>query len=286
MSSGEIFKSGSVWLRTDFHLHTKSDKEFEYSSEENQFVNAYVQALKSADIHIGVITNHNKFNLEEFKALRKNARREEIHLLPGVELSVNDGENGIHTLVVFSEEWIENGNDYINQFLGVVFAGKVAAEYQCENARCNYSLLDTITKLEEFRREFFLVFAHVEQKSGLWSELGGGRIIDIGRNKCFVRRTLAFQKVRTHDNSRRVCRTKVKSWLKDWYPAEVEGSDCKSIEEIGRGDPCYLKIGDYTFEAIKYALMDYKNRLSVERQITGGRNNTLFFRKKWHPATE
>ncbi|MEA1961160.1 MAG: hypothetical protein U9N81_07800 [Bacillota bacterium] len=25
---------------------------------------------------------------------------------------------------------------------------------------------------------------------------------------------------------------------------------------------------------------------TVERQITGGRNNTLFSRKKWHPATE
>jgi len=57
--------------------------------------------------------------------------------------------------------------------------------------------------------------------------------------------------------------TSVKSWLNDWYPAEVEGSECKSIDEIGSGDPCYLKIGDFTFEAIKYALLDYKNRVST-----------------------
>ncbi len=31
----ELFKNGSRWLRTDFHLHTKKDKEFKYTGEEN-----------------------------------------------------------------------------------------------------------------------------------------------------------------------------------------------------------------------------------------------------------
>ena len=35
-----------------------------------------------------MITNHNKFDLEEFKALRKAARKVGIGLLPGVELSI------------------------------------------------------------------------------------------------------------------------------------------------------------------------------------------------------
>jgi len=52
------------------------------------------------------------------------ARKEEIFVLPGVELSVNDGANGIHTLVVFSDEWLESGQDYINQFLNAAFEGK------------------------------------------------------------------------------------------------------------------------------------------------------------------
>ncbi len=32
----EIFKNGSVWLKTDFHLHTKADKEFLYHGEDNK----------------------------------------------------------------------------------------------------------------------------------------------------------------------------------------------------------------------------------------------------------
>ena len=102
----EPFQNGSSWMRADFHLHTKADKEFKYTGEENSFVNDYVDALKKADIRIGAITNHNKFDVGEYNALRKKAKKNGILLLPGVELSVNDGANGVHTLIIFSQEWI------------------------------------------------------------------------------------------------------------------------------------------------------------------------------------
>ena len=35
------FSSGSNWVRADFHLHTKADKEFNYSGQENDFVKDY-----------------------------------------------------------------------------------------------------------------------------------------------------------------------------------------------------------------------------------------------------
>ena len=102
----EIFKNGSAWVRADLHLHTKADKEFKYDGEENEFINVYVQQMREAGISIGAITNHNKFDLGEFKALRAKARKEEIFLLPGIELSVKDGSGGLHTLVIFSDEWV------------------------------------------------------------------------------------------------------------------------------------------------------------------------------------
>lgn len=109
----EPFKCGSAWIRADFHLHTKADKEFKYVGEENSFCADYIQHLKDAGIRLGVITNHNKFDFDEFKALKKKARGEGICLLPGVELSVKDGANGVHTLIIFSESWLENGQDYM-----------------------------------------------------------------------------------------------------------------------------------------------------------------------------
>jgi chromosome segregation protein len=259
-----VLSDGARWVRADFHLHTRADREFTYTGEENRFVARYVEELRRAEIRVGVITNHNKFDLNEFKALRKKARTEGIVLLPGVELSVNDGANGIHTLIVFSDEWIAHG-DRINPFLTSMFVGKTPTEYENKNGRSSCSLAETIAALERLSRPYFLVFAHVEQRSGLWREIDGGRIADLGCDEHFRRATLGFQKVRTHDGatSGNPSRTTVKGWLKDWYPAEVEGSDPKALEDIGKGPTCYLKLGELSFEAVRFALTAHEARVAL-----------------------
>jgi chromosome segregation protein len=257
------FAYGSAWVRADFHLHTKADKEFTYAGPENDFVASYVAGLVKAGIGLGVITNHNKFDADEFKALRKRARKEGVGLLPGVELSVADGANGVHTLVVFSDAWLADGNDYINQFLGVAFAGKTPAQYEHENGRTKDDLLTTLKTLEGFNRDFFVVFAHVEASSGLWHEIDGGRMQELAQNPLVQKYGLGFQKVRTHDKADAKCRVKVKQWWNERYPAEVEGCDAKSIEELGRGRACYLKLGDFNFDAVKYALTDFEHRVAA-----------------------
>ncbi len=126
-----IFTHGSTWVRADFHMHTAADKEFSFKGDPHYFVSEYVAALKKAKIRIGAITNHNKFDRDDFKALSKHAKKEEICLLPGLELSVKDGSNGIHVLVIFSNEWISNKEnaDYIQSFLNVTFAGQANFEH-------------------------------------------------------------------------------------------------------------------------------------------------------------
>ncbi|MCP5158712.1 MAG: AAA family ATPase [Gammaproteobacteria bacterium] len=274
-SSSANFQRGAEWVRTDFHLHTKADQEFNYTGDLNYYNSNYIDALQKAKIRLGVITNHNKFDYDEFKALRSTAKKKEIGLLPGVELSVNDGANGIHTLIVFSEQWLANGENHINPFLTVAFEGKTPQQYENENGRSSLSLIETIRKLEGYCKDFFLVFAHVEQSSGLWAELDGGRLQELGQNKFFRRRTLGFQKVLTHDGAGkdRPCRTKVRAWLQDAYPAEVEGSDPKTIEEIGKGKPCYLKLGELSFEAVKFALFDHRQR--VRPSLPNIRNSAI-----------
>jgi chromosome segregation protein len=255
-----LFAHGSTWVRADFHMHTAADKEFSYTGDSNYFVSEYVAALKQANIRVAAITNHNKFDREDFKALSKHAKKEEICLLPGVELSVKDGSNGIHILVIFSSEWISNKENanYIQSFLSVTFAGQ--ANFEHENGRSNHDLTETIRELDKFNKDYFLVCAHVEASNGLWGGLSGGRLTEVGKSELFRQRCAAFQKISTHDK-----RVQVKQWLGDWYPAEVEGCDCKSISDIGKGKHTYLKIGAFTFEAVKFALMDCANRVALEQ---------------------
>lgn len=257
----DFFTHGSRWVRADFHLHTRRDKEFKDDGSEQDFVTRYVTALKEADIRVGVITNHNKFDRDEFKVIRKEAKKENIYVLPGVELSVQDGANGIHTLIVFSEEWIVNQEqvDHINGFLSATFAGQ--SNYENSNARSNHGLLETIGELDSFHRDYFLIFAHVEADNGLYGPGGlqGGRIQELGKNDLFRERTAAFQKVRTRD-----LKQKVQGWLGGWYPVEVEGSDPKNMSEIGRGERIFIKVGTFTFEAVRFALKPGADRLCPE----------------------
>lgn len=254
-----VFSHGSTWVRADFHMHTKADKKFRYSGEPNEFVGMYVDALANVGIRVAVITNHNKFDLQEFKAIRKAAKKRDIYVLAGVELSVKDGKKGIHTLVVFHDDWFVSTaqTNHIQNFLGVTFASQ--DNFENENGQSNHDLNETVRELDKYNKDYFLICAHVEAENGLWGGFGGASITKLGQSDAFRNRCFGFQKVATHDE-----RIKVKSWLGPWYPAEVEGCDCKSIDEIGKGESTFLKIGALTFEAVKFALLDHANRVSTE----------------------
>ena len=265
-----VFNNGMTWLRADFHLHTKADKEFVYDKDEYYYWSNYIQRLVDENIQIGVITNHNKFEANEFKTLKKTAKNKNIWLIAGVELSVNDGANGIHCLIVFDEsEWLKNNDNYIEQFLTSAFEG--IANRENENTRCNYNLETLLKKLDEHRkqgRDSFVVLAHVEQKSGFFKELDGGRIMDLAKKELFHSTILGLQKIRTYDNI-----SKYKQWFGCKLPVFVEGSDCKSLDQVGKASEqngqekkTYVKIGEFSFEALKYALIDKEHRIASDNR--------------------
>lgn len=260
--SEKMFEHGSEIIVADFHLHTRKDKEFSYDGLDNSFVTDYVNTLASKGINVGVITNHNKFDYGEYKAIRSAAKEKDIFILPGTELTIKEGSNGVHTLIVFNpDEWLKNGCDSINVFLDSVFLDIPNRENA--NTRCKYDLMKTLDILEKFNKDYFIIFAHVENNNGFYKECGGGLIKSLSNEPKFKERVLGMQKVRTHN---------VISNLHTWTGKEyalVEGSDPKSLDEVGKpGSATYIKIGEYSFNAIKYALADYKNRLFFKRSAS------------------
>ena len=251
-----MFENGLQYVRADFHLHTNKDKEFAYSGEQNAFINDYVSALKQNNINVGIITNYNKFDKDEYKAIRNNARKQDIFILPGVELTIKEGANGIHAIIVFKpDEWLENGNNHIQTFLTAAFATIPNPENR--NTKSIYDLKNVFEQLDAYGRDYFIIFAHVDQNSGLFSECKGGLLESLARLAPFKSRVLALQKSRSPEHLNqfeRCC---------GYLPALVEGSDPKSISDIGRGGRyTYLKIGEYSYAAIKFALQDHRDRVS------------------------
>ncbi|MBP0965425.1 MAG: AAA family ATPase [Oscillospiraceae bacterium] len=251
-----MFETGLEFIRTDFHLHTRKDKEFKYTDADDEFIKRYVQALKEANIGIGVITNHNKFDRDEYKAIRKAAKKQDIFILPGVELTIKEGANGIHALIVFNpDEWLEDCNNYIQTFLTAAFATIPNPENR--NTKSVYDLKNVFEQLDAYGRDYFIIFAHVDQNSGLFSECKGGLLESLAGFVPFKNRVLGLQKSRTRDHLNqfeRCC---------GYLPALVEGSDPKSIADIGKGDKCtYLKIGEFSYASVKFALQDHKDRVN------------------------
>lgn len=259
-----LFRHGSTWLRGDFHLHTRADAEFKYSGDHHFFVSEYVEQLRNENIRVAVITNHNKFDLLEFKSLRKNADRENIYLLPGVELSVTGGARGLHILIVFDDAWIFNkeNHNYIKDFIAAVFAGKTGYDRPPYNQNTNTDFSATCLQLDKFDKDYFIILAHIEDTSGLFEELDGRGLREFMNADCFKKYVLACQKARNRDK----CRSLEPMAL-------VEGSDSaeNGIPGIGKGNEVggvsqvtYLKLGAFNFPALKFALRYFNLRIKKD----------------------
>ena len=268
-NSRMISKRGAIWARADFHLHTISERgasrksyRAEFNGREADFPQAFVDKLKEQEIRIAVITNHNSFDLEEFKKIAKKARKENILALPGIELGVQGGKSTIHTLVVFDPANLNSNNDFINRFLNGVFPGGSPGE----GSATNCSLPDCITRLEELGESYFIIFAHVESDNGLLNDVTKTAlkpIYDSIGKDAWERRIVGLQGGRSQ-----------LEWVEQKLPegmpipASVAGSDpATSINQVGRTEQgvCYLKVSELTFHSVRFALRDHVLRVRNEK---------------------
>src|SRR5688572_29001210 len=113
---------GSRWYRVDFHLHTPGADSFagldgvnfDDPADQRRLAVEYAARLKAAGIEIAAITDYNGIREPWFSLIREEAALHGIVVLPGVELSVAEGKNGVHILVVFGPE---TDPEFVNEYL-------------------------------------------------------------------------------------------------------------------------------------------------------------------------
>jgi len=258
-----IFQNGSAWLRADFHLHTKTERPFKYSG--TQFAKDYIKQLIDQQIRIGVITNHNKFDLEEFKQLHSEAEKHEIYLLPGVEFSCKDGRTGIHLLIVFDHSWIKEEN-FIERFLIQAFSN-ITGYDRPNYPNSNFNLSETVNCLNQYGKDYFIIAAHADDDNGLFKELKGRNLESWVKSEAF-NKVLGLQKAWYQENVKKIESLLVNS---NRSIALVEGTDSAHLGISGIGvcnkkngvtQKTFLKIGAYNFDALKFALIDKEYRVA------------------------
>lgn len=255
------FPRGAEWVRADFHLHTIAErdpsrtfpKEFPGATQRRECAEAWVEKLAAAGVRVAVVTNHNMFDAEDYRHHAKLAAKQDILVLPGVELNVFSG-SGVHTLLVFHPDWArkEEGGTSIERFLSGQFPAVPEVGTRTQDA-----LGPCLAKLEQFAKEYFVVFAHVQSSNGLMSELEGNALAETIQQcgRLWSQRVLGLQRVEDVEALRR-------RWPKEvTLPALVEGSDPMGMADVAREPACFLKIGELSFDAVRFALHDHVERV-------------------------
>lgn len=92
---------GSEWRKWDLHVHTASSFDYVYKSSNTDEL--LVEAWKRHGIEVVAITDHFLIDPQRINNLRALAK-DEITILPGVELRTDKGGTNIHVILIFGEK--------------------------------------------------------------------------------------------------------------------------------------------------------------------------------------
>jgi hypothetical protein len=269
---GTVFAQGAQWVRADFHLHTRADREFKYTGDDNFYNSNYVDWESRYPTCC-----HHQSQQVRLRGVQSAAQdsAEEYALLPGVELSVNDGANGIHTWSFF-RRLVGRGHDHINPS-GVHLREK-SLPSTSRKTGASLSLLKPSRSWKAITATFSLSLPMSKHRAGCGRNWMGDVLPSWARtNSSAAARWLpegpdvqqaAREEQTLSDQSAAASRGLV--------PAELEGRDAKCIEDIGQGKACYLKLGELSFEAVKFALSDPASRVATEPPSIRRRLSAVF----------
>lgn len=171
-------------------------------------------------------------------------------------MTVKEGANGIHTLIVFNpEEWLKRKQSYPD-----ISDGSICHYFQPENRNTKsiFDLKNVFDQLDAYGRDYFIVFAHVDQNSGLFSECRGGLLESLAGFAPFRHRVLGCKNLEHVTNLgkfEKCC---------GYLPALVEGSRSQIHLRYRKGRQMHIFKNQVNIpmHAIKFALQDYRDRVS------------------------
>lgn len=259
---------GAVWRCTDLHLHTPAVRQFrlpagldvENDDDQEVLVRLYVNALATAGIEFGAITDYQGVREPWFTAIRAEAEARGITLLPGAELSLAVGK-GLHLLLITDPTTsIETLNAAIRHL------GKSPKNLFGDRST-EHRELDLRDSLEEALRNLrnqlpsVIVAAHAnDDHKGLFKALKVSDAADLVEGGL-------IDAVEKCDDATRLINSAGRSSPRLNGLACVMGGDPKSIEEVGTkiidGQPrvTWIKLSALDAGALRLALHDREVRV-------------------------
>ena len=248
--------AGARWWKFDFHCHSPASLYPDWGRRDESFRSLsprdWLLACMGKQIDCVAVTDHNSGEwIDKLKTAYTSMRTEqpagfrELHLFPGVEISV---QGGIHLLALFDPAKTRDDIFALLKNSEVDFSKN---QQGTSSAVTKGNLLDIIALIEKVGG--VAIPAHVDGPSGLFTELTDGPTLKpiLKSSHLFAAEVLDKDYVFPQ-----LCTDHKVSW------SRVVGSDAHKPDEIGRRFT-WIKMGKPSIEGLKLALLD--NDLSVRR---------------------
>lgn len=268
--SSEISVRGSTWHRIDLHLHSPRVQSFMVPKgtkheDRRGLTDAYVEQLAGQGFSIAAITDYNGVNTEWFEVTAAKATNRGITLLPGVELTVRQGQSVLHLLAIFPGDADLKGlNTYLQSLDKDPATPLVDSQGSHRDIHLRIGLAEALKDLRS-RFHCLYIFPHPDRANGLCKSLtaesAARLLVDIPAD---AMESLPEKEKKNLQSTGLL--------PKDFWNriAIVEFSNPKRMEEIGtqyRTDgvlrATYLKLSATNLDALRLALHDPETRLSI-----------------------
>lgn len=103
-------------MKIDLHLHTRKSKKGDSIFREVS-ADVFCEKIIQANVEICAITNHNLFDIEQYKEILSKSKNEFI-VWPGVELDINDNDRPGHIIVIANPKNVEIFNETLLLLVG------------------------------------------------------------------------------------------------------------------------------------------------------------------------
>ncbi|MFC2022275.1 PHP domain-containing protein [Chloroflexota bacterium] len=228
-----------AFRKVDLHVHTPKSLCY---SDQSVTPEQIVDAALAASLEVIAVTDHN--TVEAIDDIRQVARKKELFVFPGVELSAKGG----HVIAIFE---LDAPVEKLEGFLDYV--GVAREEWGNATAMTGDSIEDVFQKIEE--RGGIAIAAHIERWPSGFLETNEPRRIKmrVHSNKYLSALELSVPQNKSLWNA-----GQVRGYPKQY--ACIQGSDAHALDEIGRR-PVYIQMEWIGLEALHLAFLDYEARI-------------------------
>ncbi len=224
----------------DLHVHTWASKDFESEGRSpHQIAKAIVE--KSIEMGLGGIAITDHMTGDAIDDIRKAAKRTDLAIFPGVEISAPGGKRGpFHVVGLFPTHC---GSDFITKLLGNL---QMRDDKGTEGAYADLTVGEVVERIHD--NGGLPLLPHPDSSSGYVAESRGRARADV----------LAGQHLKGVERS---------EWVEEHYPdvAQYHASDSHSVSAVGQ--QCSLfKVAEPSFEALRQCFEDPDVRIRIDPQ--------------------